>query len=92
MINQRVSITTNFISWLGSILLLMLFSYLAWRGYRQNPEDDVLERWVLAFLASELLLLILLSEVKRLIRRLLQEVKQSESLKQQLAAQQTQKY
>ena len=92
MINQRVSRTTNFISWLGSILLLILFSYLAWRGYRLNPTDDVLQRWVLAFLASELLLLILLSEVKRLIRHLLQEVKQSESLKQQLAAQQTQKY
>ncbi|WP_215399454.1 sensor histidine kinase [Rheinheimera oceanensis] len=81
MINQRVSRTINFISWLGSILLLLLFSYLAWRGYRQTPTADVLQRWTLAFLASELLLLTLLSEVKRLIRGLLQEVKQSENLK-----------
>jgi len=81
MINQRVSRTTNFISWLGSILLLLLFSYLAWRGYRLNPTGDVLQRWVLAFLASELLLLTLLSEFKRLIRGLLQEVQQSENLK-----------
>lgn len=81
MINQRVSRTINFISWLGSILLLLLFSYLAWRGYQQTPTADVLQRWTLAFLASELLLLTLLSEVKRLIRSLLQEVKQSENLK-----------
>ena len=88
MIDQRISRTTNFISWLGSIFLLLLFSYLAWRGYQLNPVSDVIERWLLAFLASELLLLILLSEVKSLIKRLLREVKQSERLKQQLAAQQ----
>lgn len=92
MIDQRISRTTNFISWLGSIFLLLLFSYLAWRGYQLNPVSDVIERWLLAFLASELLLLILLSEVKSLIKRLLREVKQSERLKQQLAAQHTEKY
>jgi PAS domain S-box-containing protein len=79
MIIQRVSSTSNFITWLGSALLLALFSWLAWRGYQLNPSADVLQRWVLAFLVSELLLLLLLSDMQRITRRLMRELQQKQN-------------
>ncbi|MGP9799486.1 ATP-binding protein [Rheinheimera sp. NSM] len=83
MIIQRVSSTSNFITWFGSALLLALFGWLGWRGYQLNPSADVLQRWALAFLVSELLLLLLLSEMQRVTRRLMRELQQSQELKQQ---------
>ncbi|NRQ43530.1 PAS domain-containing protein [Rheinheimera sp. YQF-2] len=79
MIIQRVSSTSNFITWLGSALLLALFSWLAWRGYQLNPSADVLQRWALAFLVSELLLLLLLSDMQRITRRLMRELQQKQN-------------
>lgn len=92
MIIQRVSSTSNFITWLGSALLLALFSWLAWRGYQLNPSADVLQRWALAFLVSELLLLLLLSDMQRITRRLMRELRQSQEIKQQQDTLHSQKY
>jgi hypothetical protein len=52
MIIQRVSSTSNFITWSGSLLLSALFGYLAWQGYQLNPSLNVLQHWALAFLVS----------------------------------------
>jgi PAS domain S-box-containing protein len=79
MIIQRVSSTSNFITWFGSTLLLALFGWLAWRGYQLNPSSDVLQRWALAFLVSELLLLLLMSDMQRVTRRLMREILQQQN-------------
>ncbi|MBZ9613350.1 ATP-binding protein [Rheinheimera maricola] len=92
MIIQRVSSTSNFITWFGSVLLLVLFGWLGWQDYQQQQTTSVLQKWALAFLVSELLLLLLLSDMQRVTRRLMRELQQSQEQKQQRESIQNQKY
>lgn len=92
MIIQRVSSSSNFITWFGSLLLLALFSWLGWVDYQRQPDFEVLQKWALAFLVSELLLLLMLSDMQRVTRRLMRELQQSHELKQQYETQQSKKY
>lgn len=92
MIIQRVSSTSNFITWFGSLLLLALFGWLGWADYQQQQTLQVLQKWALAFLVSELLLLLLLSDMQRVTRSLMRELQQSHELKQQRESQQNQQY
>jgi len=54
MIIQRVSSTSNFITWFGSLLLLVFFGGLGWRDYQQHQDADVLQKWALALLVSDI--------------------------------------
>ncbi|GAB59555.1 ATP-binding protein [Rheinheimera nanhaiensis] len=92
MINQGVNRTTQFLAWLGSFLLILLFGYLSWQGYQQTPSPQLLLRWLVAFLASELILLLLVREIDCLFQRLLQQAQQAEQLQQQLASRQNNNY
>jgi PAS domain S-box-containing protein len=92
MIIQRVSSTSNFITWFGSLLLMALFGWLGWLDYQQKASVDVLQKWALAFLVSELLMLLLLSDMQRVTRQLMRELQQSHELKQQYETQQSKKY
>lgn len=92
MIIKRVTSTSNFITWFGSLLLFALFSFLAWRDYQRHPVFDVLQQWALALMVSELILLLLLSDMQRITRRLMSELKQSQALKYQQDTQQAEQY
>ena len=92
MIIQRVSSTSNFITWFGSLLLLALFGWLGWQDYQQQQNTNAVQKWALAFLVSELLLLLLLSDMQRVTRRLMRELQQSQELKQQRETQQNKQY
>jgi PAS domain S-box-containing protein len=92
MIIQRVSSTSNFITWFGSLLLLLLFGWLGWLDYQQQPAVDAIQKWALAFLVSELLLLLLLSDMQRVTRGLMRQLRQSQELKQAHDSLQSKKY
>jgi PAS domain S-box-containing protein len=79
MIIQRVSSTSNFITWFGSLLLLAFFGWLGWQDYQQQQTTAVLQKWALAFLVSELVLLLLLSDMQRITRRLMRELQQKQN-------------
>lgn len=80
MIIQRISSTSNFITWFGSLLLLTLFGWLGWQDYQHQQTVDVLQKWALAFLVSELVLLLLLSDMQRVTRRLMREILQQQNV------------
>jgi PAS domain S-box-containing protein len=92
MIIQRVSSTSNFITWFGSLLLLALFGWLGWQDYQREASVEVVQKWALAYLVSELLLLLLLSDMQRVTRRLMRELKQTQALKQQHESIQSKQY
>lgn len=92
MIIQRVSSTSNFITWAGSLLLLLLFSWLCWQDYQQQASVETIQKWALAFLVSELILLLLLSDMQRVTRSLMRELQHSQELKQQYISAQSKKH
>lgn len=86
MIIQRVSSNSNFISWAGSILLLALFAYLGWVDYQQMQTMAAIQKWAVAYLVSELLLLLLLSDMQRVTRQLMSRLRYEQEAKQQQQA------